>query len=119
VKVAGAELKLHNFMMSCRVLGRGVEQQMMARVGKEAQQRGCSTVVITFKETPRNEPAKRFLSENELLPVSKDVASVSAAQVAQIKFDPDAAERSLEAHVEGQRRKLEQGDAGSYSRQPP
>ena len=89
---------------------------MMAHVGKEALQRRCNAVVITFKESPRNEPAKRFLSENNFLPLGgRHDVSIRPAEVAQVVFDPDAAQRSVEAHAEGQRRKLE-GDASSYSR---
>jgi FkbH-like protein len=116
-QVAGSELKLHNLMMSCRVLGRGVEQQMMSHIGRLAQQKGCTAVVIAFKETPRNEPAKHFLSENKLLPLGgKEDVSIPPAQVAGVVFDPDAAEKSVAAHSAGQRRNLEQGNAGSYTR---
>ena len=48
--VEGTTLLLNNFMMSCRVLGRGVEQRMMAWLGETAAQRGCDKAQINDAE---------------------------------------------------------------------
>ena len=66
--IEGTRLTLINFMMSCRVLGRGVEQRMMAWLGETAVKRGCDKVKINFTPTVRNVPAKKFLNEYSLMP---------------------------------------------------
>jgi len=48
------------FLLSCRVLGRGVEHKLMARIGAIARERGMETVTIPFVPTDRNQPARMF-----------------------------------------------------------
>lgn len=52
---------LDTFLLSCRVLGRGVEHEMLADVGRYAEAKGLPRVVIPFKKTKKNEPALKFL----------------------------------------------------------
>jgi len=42
--------------MSCRVLGRGVEQVMAAAIGEEAARKSCTMVAFGVISTQRNEP---------------------------------------------------------------
>lgn len=60
--VAGMELTVDTFLMSCRALGRGVEHRMIAAIGEIAVERGCQTVAIPFAPTPKNRPAHDFLT---------------------------------------------------------
>lgn len=53
-------LRIENFLLSCRVLGRGVEHALLARLGEEAARRGCSNVLLPFIPTPKNLPARAF-----------------------------------------------------------
>ena len=55
-------LELHSLMLSCRSLGRGVEYQMIAKLGEIAQARNLSRVDITFTPTEKNQPALDFLN---------------------------------------------------------
>lgn len=55
------KLKVDSFMLSCRVLGRGVEHQMLAELGKIAQERGLSYVDVPLITTKKNQPALNFL----------------------------------------------------------
>jgi FkbH-like protein len=57
---AGA-LFLDNLLLSCRVLGRGVEHAMLRHLGGIAAEQGLSGVQMTLLTTPRNEPARAFL----------------------------------------------------------
>jgi FkbH-like protein len=59
--MTGDRLDVDTFLLSCRALGRGVEEQMVAFLGRAALGRGADTVHIRFRRTPRNEPAARFL----------------------------------------------------------
>jgi FkbH-like protein len=57
---AGA-LSVDTFLLSCRVLGRGVEHRMVARLGEIALERGLDRVEIPFVAGQRNRPAAMFL----------------------------------------------------------
>ncbi|WP_070197005.1 SDR family NAD(P)-dependent oxidoreductase [Streptomyces oceani] len=52
---------LDTFLMSCRVLGRGVEHQLLARLGTLARADGARFLEAEFRPTPKNEPAHAFL----------------------------------------------------------
>jgi FkbH-like protein len=54
-------LEIDTFLLSCRVLGRGVEHQMLNYLGKIAQQRHLSHVQATYLPTKKNLPALNFL----------------------------------------------------------
>jgi hypothetical protein len=61
VKVGPAAVEVDSFMLSCRVLGRGVEHRMLAYLGTIARERGLGIVSVPFKPTPKNQPARAFL----------------------------------------------------------
>lgn len=50
------------FLLSCRALARGVEQQMLRHVVRYAADCGLTDVRIQARKTARNEPAQRFLA---------------------------------------------------------
>ncbi len=54
-------LELETFLLSCRALGRGVEYQMLAYLGKIARKQQLSHIKIIFKTTAKNLPAQNFL----------------------------------------------------------
>ena len=56
-------LVIDTLLLSCRVLGRGVEHRVLAHLAREALRRGLETVIATFESTAKNEPARRFLHE--------------------------------------------------------
>lgn len=59
----GETLVIENLLLSCRALGRGVEQRMVARVRELALERGLpGGVQIPFVEGPRNQPARDFVA---------------------------------------------------------
>jgi amino acid adenylation domain-containing protein/FkbH-like protein len=60
-KHKAAALDVEAFLLSCRVLGRGVEHQMLVRLGQLAQEKGCAWLDLHFTGTPRNKPALDFL----------------------------------------------------------
>ena len=47
-------------MMSCRVLGRGVEQKMMSYIGDMASKASLKTVTVNFIGTEKNVQQKLF-----------------------------------------------------------
>ena len=48
-------------LLSCRVLGRGVEHRMLAAIGRGAGEAGRAEVMIPLVRTPKNQPAVDFL----------------------------------------------------------
>lgn len=54
-------VNLDSFLLSCRVLGRGVEHQMVRYLGQYADEHGLSQVRLNYVPTPKNYPALRFL----------------------------------------------------------
>ena len=59
---SGDALKIDTMLLSCRVLGRGVEHAMFAHLGQLAVERGLASLEAPFLPTPKNEPAANFLN---------------------------------------------------------
>lgn len=57
----GDTLEVDTFLLSCRVLGRGVEHRVLAELGRHALDRGLSHVTVPYVPTARNQPALAFL----------------------------------------------------------
>ena len=53
--------EVDTFLLSCRVLGRGVEHRMAAELGRRASAAGASAVRFCVEPTERNAPARQFL----------------------------------------------------------
>jgi FkbH-like protein len=53
-------VEVDTLLLSCRVLGRGVEHAMLASLGRLAQSRGRPLVRLHLVRTPKNEPALAF-----------------------------------------------------------
>lgn len=73
---AASTLAIDTFLLSCRVLGRGVEHRMMAWLGEEAVRRGLDSVTARLVVTRKNQPAQQFLH-----------AISGGADTAEIRFD--------------------------------
>ncbi len=71
-------LTVDTFLLSCRVLGRGVEHRIVARLGEIALERGLSRVEIPFVPGQRNRPAALFL---EAIGAGKGLPAEAAAAV--------------------------------------
>src|SRR6185369_8656684 len=54
-------IKVDTFLLSCRVLGKGIEHRMLARLGQIAQAQGVRWVQLPFIASARNKPALDFL----------------------------------------------------------
>lgn len=60
----GAELwHIDQFLMSCRVIGRGVEEAFLAAIAKIAKDNHAENLSITFVQTEKNKPAQDFLEK--------------------------------------------------------
>jgi FkbH-like protein len=52
--------RIDTFVMSCRVIGRGVEQALLARIARESAELGQETLVGEFIPTAKNEIVRDF-----------------------------------------------------------
>jgi FkbH-like protein len=92
----GKTLAADTFLLSCRVLGRGVEHRMVARLGEIALERGLKRVEIPFVAGQRNRPAALFLE-------SIGAANgLSAEEASAVRYRPARTETPLrEEHSKG------------------
>ncbi len=58
----GDSLINDTFLLSCRVLGRGVEYKMLAHLGEIARNRGMAQVKLAYVPSEKNQPALNFLN---------------------------------------------------------
>jgi len=56
------EIVVNSFMLSCRVLGRKVENFLFKELISYGIKNGCKTIEFDFKETPKNAPFKDFMN---------------------------------------------------------
>ncbi len=86
-------LEVDTFLLSCRVLGRGVEHRLLARLGHIAAERGLPWVDVPFQPTARNRPARHFLeSAGAAYRQERDggvVFRFRAADAAALQYRPD------------------------------
>jgi FkbH-like protein len=89
-------LVVDSFMLSCRVLGKGVEHRMLAELGRLAQTSNLRHVQVPFTTSPRNKPVLDFL--NSVGACFRQGSNGSmlfhfpAEVAARTKFDPQNAE---------------------------
>ncbi len=57
------ELEVDTLLLSCRVLGRGVEHFLITKLAQEAESRGLSMVTVPFAPTAKNKPVETFLKQ--------------------------------------------------------
>jgi FkbH-like protein len=55
------EYRAETFLLSCRVLGRGVEHRLLAFLGEHAEENGVHRVTVPFAPSRKNQPAHDFL----------------------------------------------------------
>jgi len=63
VESSDAGTTIRDFVVSCRVLGRGVEDTMLAVAAQYAGARGDAKLMAGFVPSPKNKPIQRWLSE--------------------------------------------------------
>jgi len=63
IKPSGKKAKIDSFLMSCRVMGRGVEHALLNWIIKDLEDRGIVKLEGQFIPSAKNPPAKDFLPE--------------------------------------------------------
>ena len=60
-RVGPVALTVDTFLLSCRAMGKGVEHQMLAKLGSIAQEHGLERVDVPYIPSKKNQPAIDFL----------------------------------------------------------
>ena len=55
---------IKSLLMSCRVFGRGVEDVMFSFIIEQAKKEKVKTIIISYKESEKNAPAKEFIDRH-------------------------------------------------------
>jgi FkbH-like protein len=74
----GPEARIVDFVMSCRVMGKKVEEALLGYTLAQAQAEGAARVVAPLVEGPRNAPAREFFATKYS---SADDSAIDSAQV--------------------------------------
>jgi thioesterase domain-containing protein len=90
---AGDTLLVDTFLLSCRVLGRGVEHAILRKLGQIAQERGLARVDLPYIKSSKNEPAFAF--------IESVAASFRVEQTTQIVYSIPADQATTIAHRPG------------------
>jgi FkbH-like protein len=82
---------IDSFLLSCRVLGRGVEEAFLVQCLKRAKRRGCKIAVGEYRPTAKNEQVTDFYPTRgfRILPEEDDVKRYAADLEASIKGEPE------------------------------
>lgn len=72
----GSVAELDTFLMSCRVMGRGVETAFLGYVAGVLAKKGVKRLAACFIPSPKNKPAENFLSSSgfKLVTVKADIS---------------------------------------------
>jgi FkbH-like protein len=97
-------LRVDTFLLSCRAMGKGVEYQMIAKLGRIALELKLDRFELHFVPTAKNRPARRFLQslgkgQNETFE-QNSVLVIEARDAATLQYIPVAEETEdeMESH---------------------
>ena len=57
-------LLIDNFLLSCRILGRYLENWVLKEILKLSNQKNCDRIIFEYKKTNKNEVIHKFIKEN-------------------------------------------------------
>jgi FkbH-like protein len=61
IKTKSNEWVIDTFLLSCRVMGRGIEEGILAKILQIAKSKGIEKITATFIPTEKNKPSENFL----------------------------------------------------------
>jgi len=104
-EVEANRYKVDTLLLSCRVLGRGVEHELVSRLARRALEERKALVELPFVPSAKNQPALEFLTS--LGDADRDAAGGSwcftAERLARLEYDPgEKAQAGSEAQAEAQ-----------------
>jgi len=97
----GDSCYIDSFLLSCRVIGRGVETALLARLGEEAARAGATRMVGEFIPTRKNAPCQSFYSDHGFTPFLPPDADPGASVFYQLDLTASAPASPEWISVEG------------------
>lgn len=95
---------IETFLLSCRVLGKGVEHFLISFLGEKAKLNNCGFLSINFRKTDKNIPAENFMVSNfgDLGCVKDDIQTfnIPAERAVGFTFDPESSISNPETNEE-------------------
>jgi FkbH-like protein/FkbM family methyltransferase len=87
----GDRYKVDTLLLSCRVLGRGVEHALVSWLGKRAVKEGKRFIEFPYVPTGRNLPALEFITSigDQCRNESGTTWTLPAERLASVEYDPD------------------------------
>ncbi|HEY1342546.1 MAG TPA: HAD-IIIC family phosphatase [Bryobacteraceae bacterium] len=103
-RTSAEALVVDTFLLSCRVLGRGVEHRVVAHLGRIAEARGLGRIEVPFVPAQRNRPARLFLES--IATECGGVFRLFAAAAAAVEYRPGQASGppAVQAAIDGRPR---------------
>jgi acyl carrier protein len=85
--------EVDTFLLSCRILGRGVEHRILAEIARRAIARGQKFIRLRVMPSAKNLPAREFLESvlNGTAQAGADPGTVDAASLTGIRYKPSPA----------------------------
>jgi FkbH-like protein len=69
---ASGTVHIDNFLLSCRVFARGVEQSALSVLLRHARDTGANSVVGTYRPSPKNGKVREFYPRNGFAKIADD-----------------------------------------------
>ena len=73
-QMRGTECLIDSLLLSCRVIGRGIESALLAYIAEQALHLGATALIGEFIPSKKNAPAANFYPEHGFEPVSSEAA---------------------------------------------
>ncbi len=87
------QLTVDTFLLSCRVLGRGVEHRMFSELGRIAERETKRFVELHYRPTDKNSPALDFINHLPWEVTKEQTGTLSvkapAKELANLRYEPD------------------------------
>jgi FkbH-like protein len=77
IRSMGTDMTIDNFLLSCRVFSRGIEQACLAAILRAARDTGAARVLGSYRATSKNEKVRDFYLRNGFTQVAVDGTSAT------------------------------------------
>ena len=87
---AGADrFSVDTMLLSCRALGKGIEHRMVAELAVRALRGGKSVIVLPYRRSGRNEPAREFIARLGPVSGSDFLLELPAITLSTLRYEPE------------------------------
>jgi FkbH-like protein len=70
--INGQDIIVEDFVLSCRVLGYGIENAILCHLIKESRKLNKQNLIIELLKTEKNDPIEKFLNQSDLFKVNNN-----------------------------------------------